>query len=88
MAPSDDLFLPEAAAHARVSVTTLRRLIATRAIRARKKAGKWRVKRGEIDRWLETSDEGQRTSAAVPARAHSKTAPTAPLSTAYPWEKA
>lgn len=79
------LFLSEAAELARVSVTTLRRAIRARQLRATKKARRWRISEGELQRWLDTSDASP--PAVAPARARSASAPTEHGSVAYPWDK-
>lgn len=78
------LFLDEAAETARVSVSTLRRAIGGGKLKAIKKAGRWRIRRTELERWLETSD-AKSPSVAAPARARSAPAPTEPLRPDYPW---
>lgn len=79
------LFLDQAAALAGVSEETLRRRIRDGTLRATKKARRWRVRPEELERWLETSDEGR--GGRRPARAAAASAPTERGSTAYPWER-
>lgn len=83
---ADILFLDEAAAAARVSVASLRRAIKARTLRATKKLGRWRIRRTELERWLEASDERSRPAAA-PVKALSASVRTEPGNTGYLWEQ-
>jgi excisionase family DNA binding protein len=87
MAAPPYLFIEEAAAYGRVSVTTLRRAIKDKTLKAAKRAGRWRIKQGELERWLETSEEGTRSRPATrPARAIGAPAPTEASNGAYLWD--
>lgn len=85
MSEPDVLFLNEAAALARVSESSLYKLVRSGTIKASKRLGRWRIKRTELQRWLDSSDASR--PAAVPVRARSASAPTEHGSVVYPWDR-
>jgi excisionase family DNA binding protein len=85
MGSNQVLFLKEAVVESRVSDKTLRRAIKRGDLKATLKANKWRIKREDLQTWLETSEE--RSQPVAPkAKEPSVSAPTAPGSTVYLWE--
>lgn len=85
MAEHDVLFLDEAAALARISESSLYKLVRRGTIKASKRLGRWRIKRAELMRWLETSDGSH--IAAAPAKGRPASVPTEPGSAVYPWDR-
>jgi excisionase family DNA binding protein len=81
------LFIEEAAELGRVSVTTLRRAIRDKSLKAAKRAGRWRIKQGELERWLETSESrSPQRSATAPVKVTGARAPTEASNGAYLWD--
>lgn len=85
------LFIEEAAEVGRVSVTTLRRAIKAKSLKAAKRAGRWRIKPEELTQWLETSEShsvpSNRRPATAPARATGAPVATEASNGVYPWER-
>lgn len=82
----DVLFIDEAAALARVSESSMYKLVRTGEIAAVKRLGKWRIKRTEVLRWRDQSDKPPPLPVPDRVKAISASERTDHSSIVYPWD--